>query len=203
LLWLAGFFWFVAESPGAAPDGAVPSDAIIVLTGGRERLHEGMELLREGKGRKLFVSGVNPGVHLGELLRISGNAPSWARCCVVLGHKAMNTRGNAEETAWWMKKEGYKSLRLVTSWYHMPRSLLDFEHAMPKITIIPHPVFSAEIDRRQWWTSARGTLLLFAEYSKYLLALGESPVPRPGRNASRASGGEERARGATRFEVRP
>lgn len=201
-LWLAGFFWFVAASPAALSDRAAPTDAIVVLTGGSERLVEGLQLLREGKGRMLFVSGVNPEVGLGQLLRLAGNAFASARCCVVLGHEAENTRGNAEETARWMRKEGYKSLRLVTSWYHMPRSLLDFERAMPKITIVPHPVFAPDIDRSRWWASERDTLLLLDEYSKYLLALGEPIVPRSWRELAPGHSRGRRAQAAAHLAVR-
>ena len=97
---------------------------------GSLRLDSGIELLRQGRGRKLFVSGVNQGVDLEQLLRISGNdagqIPDWALCCVALGHEAYDTLGNAHETARWMRQQGYHSLRLVTAWYHMPRSLLEF-----------------------------------------------------------------------------
>ncbi len=199
LSWIAGFFWFVSEIPGARDHGPARTDAIVVLTGGSERLHEGLKLLREGWGKKLFVSGVAPGVGRRELLRLSGNAPSWALCCVDLGHQADNTRENAAETALWMKREGYRSLRLVTSWYHMPRSLLDFERAMPKITILAHPVYPAEFYRRRWWASERETLLLVGEYNKFLLALGERLVPR---EVLRARSGEDRSKGAARLEER-
>ncbi len=198
LAWLAGFFWFVAKSPRTADDAAAASDAIVVLTGGSGRLEEGLKLLREGKGRTLFVSGVAPGVGLDELLRSAGkSAPAWAICCVVLGHEARNTHGNAQETARWIKSEGYRSLRLVTAWYHMPRSLLEFERAMPRMTIVPHPVFPAELDRCFWWKSERGTVLLAGEYSKYLLTLGEALLLReePVRSwphSGRASGEERR-----------
>ncbi len=194
LVWLAGLFWFVAESPAKAEKAPAESDAIVVLTGGSERLQEGLNLLRQGKAGTLFVSGVAPGVRLGELLRLSGNAPLWARCCVVLGYKAENTLGNAEETALWMRSKGYKSLLLVTSWYHMPRSLLDFKRAMPQTRISAYPVFSPEIDRRRWWSRESSVLFLAREYSKYLVVLGESFFPL---SASRSSAAIEKARGQT------
>src|SRR5215471_483658 len=114
VLWLAGLLWFAI--PPSADFREAPTDAIVVLTGGRLRLQSGIELLREGKGRKLFVSGVNQQVDLDELLRVSGNAPDWASCCTALGHDADNTLGNARETAQWMRGQGFRSLRLVTAW---------------------------------------------------------------------------------------
>jgi uncharacterized SAM-binding protein YcdF (DUF218 family) len=172
-LWLAGLLWFA--TPPAAESRALPTDAIVVLTGGSQRIQSGIELLREGKGRKLFVSGVNQQVDLEDLLRMSGNAPDWspnlASCCVVLGHKSGNTLGNAHETARWIHGQGFHSLRLVTAWYHMPRSLLEFDRAMPEIEIVAHPVFPVEVKQERWWTSRGTAALLVSEYVKYLATL--------------------------------
>jgi uncharacterized SAM-binding protein YcdF (DUF218 family) len=168
VLCAAGFIWFAARP--APEQESTPTDAIVVLTGGRLRLQNGIELLREGKGRKLFVSGVNHQVDLDDLLRVSGNA-DWASCCTVLGHDADNTIGNARETAQWMRQQGFSSLRLVTAWYHMPRSLLELDRAMPEVEIIAHPVFPDEVNREHWWASRGTVLLLASEYGKYLGAL--------------------------------
>jgi len=130
LLWLGGFVWFVGSSLWVRVDRASPTDAIVVLTGGKMRLETGLELLEAGKAGKLFVSGVNPAVDRDTLLRALGPAAAREACCIVLGHTADNTVGNALETAVWMQQEGYRSLRLVTSWYHMHRSLLEFGRAI-------------------------------------------------------------------------
>jgi uncharacterized SAM-binding protein YcdF (DUF218 family) len=170
LLMLAGLVRFAI--PPAAENGPTPTDAIVVLTGGSLRLLSGIDLLREGKGRVLFVSGVAGRVSLDELLRVTGTGPAdWLTCCIVIGHQAQNTPGNAIETARWMRQAGYHSLRLVTSWYHMPRSLLEFERAMPGVDIVPHPVFSEQVKDQNWW-AWRGTAgLLIGEYGKYLAAV--------------------------------
>ncbi len=170
VLWLAGLLWF-ATPPSADTRGAAATDAIVVLTGGSLRLQSGIDLLREGKGRKLFVSGVNQQVDLDDLLGVSGHAPDWALCCVVLGHQADNTFGNAQETAQWMRHQGFRSLRLVTAWYHMPRSLLEFDRAMPEIDIVAHPVFPDQVKQERWWAWRGTAVLLVTEYVKYLGAL--------------------------------
>ena len=179
MLCVVGFVWFAARP---VPETQSKStDAIVVLTGGRMRLQSGIDLLRAGKGRKLFVSGVNQQVDLDELLRISGNA-DWASCCTALGHDADNTLGNARETAQWMRQQGFRSLRLVTAWYHMPRSLLELDRAMPEIEIIAHPVFPEETSQEYWWASRSTVVLLASEYGKYLAALLR-PVVEPLRSA--------------------
>ena len=174
LLWLAGLVWFA--TPPSGETRATATDAIVVLTGGSLRLQSGIDLLREGKGRKLFVSGVSHQVDLDDLLGVSGHAPEaaapdWALCCIVLGHRADNTFGNAQETAQWMRRQGFRSLRLVTAWYHMPRSLVEFERVMPEIDIVPHPVFPDQVKQEHWWAWRGTAALLVNEYVKYLGAL--------------------------------
>jgi len=170
-VWLAGLEWFVASSLEPAADGLRPTDAIVVLTGGSLRLESGIALLGAGKGRKLFVSGVNREVDRDELLRALGRQSGQAECCIVLGHAADNTLGNARETARWMREEEYRSLRLVTGWYHMRRSVLEFARAMPEIEIVPHPVFPPAIPQTRWWAHRASALLVIGEYNKYLATL--------------------------------
>lgn len=169
LAWTAGLVWFAI--PPAAENGSAPTDAIVVLTGGSLRLQSGFRLLGEGKGRKLFVSGVNREVKLSQLLRLVGKAPGWTACCVVLGYRADDTLGNALETARWIRRQHYHSLRLVTAWYHMRRSVLEFARAMPDVTIVPHPVYPDRIRLAHWWEWRGTAALILGEYMKYLGAL--------------------------------
>ncbi|HZT50986.1 MAG TPA: YdcF family protein [Stellaceae bacterium] len=181
--WGAGFVWFVREIPAAAGDPDRVTDAIVVLTGGSLRVERGLELLADGKAKKLFISGVYHGVEVGDLLRVSRQAPEQSACCITLGHAADSTFGNALETAAWMRAENFRSLRLVTANYHMPRSLLEFTRAMPDIDIVPSPVFP-EISRAPHWWLRPGSLFLAAvEYTKYLVALARPALigaPRSG-----------------------
>ncbi len=171
-LWLLGLLWFATPPP---PDSrTAPTDAIVVVTGGSLRIRSGLDLLREGKGGKLFISGVGQRADLGELVRMSGSEPPNANllsCCVVLGHDADNTFGNAQETAAWVRRQGFRSLRLVTAWYHMPRARLEFERAMPEIDIVPHPVFPDQVKEQHWWASRGTAALLVVEYTKHLATL--------------------------------
>jgi len=151
MVWLAGLAVFIVSSVLVRVDTESPTDAVVVLTGGRLRLETGLALLDQGKAKKLFISGVNPRVDRDLLLRLLGARPEREACCIVLGREADNTIGNAKETAGWMHEEGYRSLRLVTSWYHMRRSLVEFGRAMPRVTIIAHPVFAHHVDPDGWW----------------------------------------------------
>jgi uncharacterized SAM-binding protein YcdF (DUF218 family) len=170
-LWLGGFVWFASSIPDEVADAESETDAIVVLTGGSLRVQSGLALLAAGKAKKLFVSGVYHSTDVTALLRISRQTPEHVACCIVLGHEADNTLGNATETAQWMRQEGFHSLRLVTASYHMPRSLLEFSRAMPDMRIIAHPVFPESVKQERWWASPGTASLILGEYHKYLLAL--------------------------------
>ncbi len=174
--WIAGLIWFAAQIPDNEETSTTANDAIVVLTGGSERLGEGVRLLAEGQGKKLFVSGVYRGVDVRALLRLSQDAPEELACCITLGYEADDTRGNARETAAWIAEEGYSSLRLVTAAYHMPRSLLLFRRAMPDVAILPHPVFPEGFRREDWWLRPRSAWLLINEYSKFLVAVAVNHI---------------------------
>lgn len=168
--WLAGLAAFAAHVPRDVEDKESKADAIVVLTGGSERLAAGFDLLERKLGGKLFISGVYRGVEARELVHLSRHAPEALECCVVLGYMADNTIGNAQETAAWMEAEGFASLRLVTGNYHMPRALAELKAALPKATIIPNPVFPEHVKAEGWWHNPGTFLLIASEYSKYLMA---------------------------------
>ncbi len=170
VLWLVGLFWFSEEIPRPSPSPPGRTDAIVVLTGGSDRLVEGLRLLAAKSAKKLFVSGVYRGVDVAALLRLARQAPGELECCIMLGYSADNTAGNAYETGVWMRSEGFRSLRLVTASYHMPRSLLEFRRLMPGVEMIAHPVFPARFKHADWWRWPGTAGLIVREYNKYLMA---------------------------------
>lgn len=172
---LGGFVWFAATLPTAAEVPEQHTDAIVVLTGGDARIAEGLRLLAEGRAEKLLVSGVNPAVTVAELLALAPDVPPDLAGRVVLGYAAGDTEGNAAEAAAWMREEGYDTLRLVTAAYHMPRSLLEFQRALPGMTIFAHPVFPPGVRQDSWWDDSASASLLLGEYLKYLAALASGP----------------------------
>ena len=170
MIWLAGLLWFVHNVPETPTYNPLKTDAIIVLTGGSERLEVGMDLLSKSYAKYLFISGVARGVDVKELLKLVSRKPNEFACCIAIGYRADNTAGNAIETSIWMSKNQLKSLRLVTANYHMPRSLLEFTRAMPKIRIVPHPVFPSQFKRKNWWRWPGTAELLASEFNKYVIA---------------------------------
>ncbi|MDR3449251.1 MAG: YdcF family protein [Alphaproteobacteria bacterium] len=181
--WLGGLVVFVG-SIDAMREPTVDTnlqitDGIVVLTGGSERVTTGLELLESGRGKKLFISGVHKGLTLDGIVGSQPVPDNLRSCCIVLGHLAGSTFGNADETDIWMNLENYRSLRLVTANYHMPRSLLVFHAAMPDIVIVPHPVVPDSVKLDDWWRHPGTVDLLVTEYMKYLAAFVRVKVMGP------------------------
>lgn len=171
LAWAIGFLWFVTSIPDRVADTTTHTDAIVVLTGGRDRLETGLQLLEDGLGDQLFVSGVHKDVDIAEIMKVGHADRPDIACCIALGYAAPDTVGNADETAAWAIARGMHSIRLVTGAYHMPRSLLEFQRSLPGARILPHPVFPGTVKSREWWRWPGTAALLATEYSKYLAAI--------------------------------
>ncbi|BBK40199.1 hypothetical protein STVA_02190 [Allostella vacuolata] len=167
---VAGFIWFAESIPWSSPGDSVETDAIVVLTGGTDRIPAGATLLARGLAKKLFVSGVHPDVDLPTMLRDAGVGDTGRRDAIMLGHAADNTRGNAIETARWMQQEGFRSMRLVTANYHLWRAERELRRTMPDVAFVLHPVVPAQM-KRDWWAWRGTSMLLAAEYVKYLWSL--------------------------------
>lgn len=155
----------------AAPQAQKAADAIIVLTGGQSRIDAAVDLLKSGKGKRLLISGVNPIARPEDLRRATGAERSLFSCCVDIDHAALDTIGNAEESAKWMHANAFSTAILVTNNYHMPRSLLEMRRMNDGIELIPYPVVNTRIDRGEWMLNADALRVLFTEYTKYLAAI--------------------------------
>jgi uncharacterized SAM-binding protein YcdF (DUF218 family) len=135
LLWIGGFVWFVLGLPGPTADGT-RTDGVAVLTGGPGRVQRGVAVLKAGLAERLLVSGVHPSVKPAELGAAAGIPRQMNDCCVDLGFEAETTRSNAEEVSAWVAKHRFRSIRLVTAAYHMPRARAELEARLPEDVMI-------------------------------------------------------------------
>jgi uncharacterized SAM-binding protein YcdF (DUF218 family) len=161
--WTAGLAWFirVAGRPAPAPPHA---DGIVALTGGAERVETALRLLAADRAEWLLVSGIGPGPDLAALARRSFVDAAALAPRVELGRQATSTRGNAIETAAWVRTKHIGSLIVVTAWYHMPRAMTELARAVPDVVLYPSPV-EPEGSHMPGLATAR---LLAEEYTKYL-----------------------------------
>lgn len=145
----------------------IDPDAVVVLAGGKGRIEEGIRLYRAGKGRQLFLIGVDPVVKKTDLYKESTGVRSGEQ--VYLEKASRNTLENALFARELISKNKVRSMLLITSRYHMKRSLLIFRSILPKdIAIYPHPVSSTN-SLEGWWSHGGSLRLLFSEFYKYCL----------------------------------
>ena len=158
ILWALGFAVFALTLPRPADDRQ--TDAIVVLTGGAGRLERGVALLAAHRAQRLFVSGTARTVRKKELALRTHQPEALFDCCVDLGRESVDTRSNAVETARWLRAHQYKSVRLITTDWHMPRAHADLARELKgsQISILPDAV-----------RSEPGFTTLFTEYHKYIL----------------------------------
>ena len=158
-----GYFWFLDQANALPAEPVMPTDAIIVLTGGAARVEAGLRLLEAGAAPRLLVSGAAPRLTLAELARATGRDPAALAGRVDLGRAAATTVGNAAEVAAYARAHALRSARIVTAGYHMPRALLEIRRAAPGLALVPHPI-------RREIPPGRARTLLPGEYLKYLAA---------------------------------
>lgn len=168
----AGLFVFAAFTTRPIVDDRATADGIVVLTGGKHRLLTGGRLLREGRAKRLLISGANRVASRADLRRLTGLSAKTFDCCVDVGYEARNTRENATETEQWLREQGFKKLIVVTSSYHMPRSLVELSRRLPGVELHAHPVRAAPPGRGPWWMDSQSARTLVAEYVKFLPAAG-------------------------------
>lgn len=178
LAFAGGFGWFATHiSHLATPDDPGNADGIIVLTGGQSRIDAAVNLLKSGKGKRLLISGVHPTARLRDLQAVTGGDKSLFSCCVDIDHAALDTVGNAAESAKWVTSHAYNRVILVTNNYHMPRTLLEMRRYLGNADLMPYPVVNSRLDDGGWITKPDAVRVLFTEYTKYLAALARGFFP--------------------------
>lgn len=177
VIFTGGFGFFAVHVSGmSTPANPDKADAIIVLTGGQSRLDAALDLLKAGKGERLLISGVHPSATRHQLQLATGSDKSLFNR-VDIDRAALDTIGNAEESAKWVVSHDYSRVILVTNNYHMPRSLLEMGRLLRNASLEPYPVVNSKLDEGRWLTKPEAFRVLFTEYNKYLLALARGIVP--------------------------
>ena len=148
------------------------ADAIVVLTGGQNRILEAVKLLAKGRANRMLISGVNKQTSKGTLSRLTPKYERLFNCCVDVGYRARDTIGNAHEIALWARRKKFSSLIVVTASYHMPRSIAELKRVAPEVRLISYPVVTNNFRIGSWWSHPRTARLLFTEYAKYLGTIG-------------------------------
>lgn len=134
IAWVLGFVGYTLLLPD--PLEGSTSDAIVVPTGGAGRIDRGLDLLRRHQAKRMLVTGVGAGVRPVDLAREYRTDPALFACCVDLGHEAVDTRSNAGETAGWLRRHRFGTVRLVTSDWHLARAEMELRAAVGRDVVV-------------------------------------------------------------------
>ena len=156
MLWALGFLVFATTLP--RPAGDERTDAVIVPTGAAGRIGRGLEIVRSDRARLMLVTGVDPNVKPKEFATEFGVPMDVMECCVTLGFDAVDTRSNAAETLRWVEDNRIRSLRIVTSDWHMRRAAGELRYRLPTNVEIVEDAVATE----------PSFAILMIEYNKWL-----------------------------------
>jgi uncharacterized SAM-binding protein YcdF (DUF218 family) len=182
---LIGFLAFVGSLDRYERDPSNRADGMVVLTGGAQRIGDAIDLLAHGYAKRLLITGVNERTSRDQIARLNPGQRRLFDCCVDLDYRARNTIGNAIETRRWVREHGFGSLIVVTSNYHMPRTLSELDNVLSGTRTIPYVVVTDSIDPDAWWRSPATARLLVSEYIKFVAAWFRTRIERdPERSAA-------------------
>lgn len=171
LLWLGGFFFYIKEITANRYVQDRQADGIVILTGTAGRLKQGIDLLQSGAAKRLLVSGVNIQVTQEDLRNVMQVSETLMNCCIDIGRRALDTVGNAYETSLWATEHRFHRLLIVTSAYHMPRSLVELKREMPEKELFAVAPESDFRELQNWWKKPKLVYVLASEFNKYFISL--------------------------------
>lgn len=175
-LMISGFLYFAETIAAMEPPRNPRADAIVVLTGGFQRIDQAIGLLKQGAGQRLLISGVNPTTSGSQIRKFTQSSSHLFECCVDIGYDAMDTIGNANETARWINDHGYRRVLVVTNNYHMPRSLLELRRSDKHTEFLSYPVINSDLKHGSWLGEPGVMKAMLSEYIKYTVAVARDTV---------------------------
>lgn len=124
----------------------VAADCAVVVTGGPNRIREGLDLLYRRSVQKLIISGVHPQAEFREIFPVWPYYGELKEEDVILERRSQSTYGNAQQTLPLVEALRCRDLVLITSRTHMRRALLTFQAEFPAgFPLIPRAVPSATL----------------------------------------------------------
>lgn len=172
MIYVGGFLVYIAEYQRVASPFFTQADAIVVLTGGPDRIAEAVRLLTERHAGHLLISGVNEQTDEDDLVRTVPALQKFLACCVTIDRDALNTRDNALQTLAWTKQNNFRSIILVTAHAHLPRALFELRvSGGADLQVSPWRV-GGPSNPEDWWRDTNTLRAMVTEYTKLIGSVG-------------------------------
>ncbi len=107
-------------------------EGIVVLTGDKYRISEGLSLLEKKIGNKLLISGVNSKISLNVIKNEFPKYDELFNCCIEFDNTSSNTFENIREAYVWKLNNNINTILIVSSDYHLPRVELESNRLLLK-----------------------------------------------------------------------
>ena len=159
-----GFIKFYNSIKNYKASNKLSVEGIAVLTGGKGRIAKGIGLFKESPNSYLIISGVDKSIKSIEVVPediLNSNK-------VFIDRRSETTIDNAEEIIKWSNKNGITNIRIITSDYHMPRSMLILLRKSKSLNFYADPVVSDIHSRDKWLINSKLLIFLIEEYLKFL-----------------------------------
>ena len=142
------------------------TDGIAVLTGGKGRINLGLELFIKRKNLKLIISGVDKKVSDKSIIPndLEDNSN------ITIDKDSENTYQNAKIINKWTSKYKLQNITIITSYYHMPRSMMLMQSLMPNINFYSFPVEKKISNKTSFRENILYYFFLTEEYIKYVVS---------------------------------
>lgn len=152
----AGHVLMVQEQPK-------PSDAIVILSPGTERIEAGVQLWKDGYADDVILSRANTGTFtVSEAVALGVPAGQ-----VIAEEQAYSTYTNATYTKELLERRGDSSAIIVTSDYHMRRTKFIFDKVFQDSGIsLSYSATPSRYEWSAWWSDEESKRMLWKEYAK-------------------------------------
>lgn len=162
-----------SETPSEL-EGCGSADVIITVSGGdtQARTQEAIDLYENGWAPRLIFSGAaldKSGPSNAAVMREQAIKQGVPEAVITIEEQSETTKENAEKTKDILVDENIHSAIVVTSSYHMKRTLLEFRDRAPNVNFRAHPTSTDSQWSVWWWTTPYGWYLALSEITKIIL----------------------------------
>lgn len=152
--------------------GCQKADVVIAVSGGdtSARAQEAIDLYENGWASRLIFSGAaadTSGPSNAAVMRSQAIGQGVPESAITIEQQSKTTEQNASKTSDILSSDDIHTAIVVTSAYHMKRTVMEFRLNAPHVTFRSHPVANDDQwSSAWWWTTPNGWYLAVSEIAK-------------------------------------